>query len=204
MFGYSEDQIVRFGLTFGVTAFTAVHGVHHPQLARGIEGGKFGTFVLLLGLGVGLIGFAAKGLIGSSLGDRRVSAQACAAWYDDALAFVTGTLFITIGVSMFTHAGLLTGGTAGLAFRALRHRHRLRAAVLRDQPAPSMRSLGAPWAEPSHQDLRRGDAAVDAHQRSALGRLRRYRPLVSPPWPAGCFGFGLPRAVSPPRQPRAG
>ncbi|TXC65702.1 YitT family protein [Piscinibacter aquaticus] len=39
-------------------------------------------------------------------------------WYDDALAFVTGTLFIAIGVTMFTHAGLLTGGTAGLAFLA--------------------------------------------------------------------------------------
>lgn len=38
------------------------------------------------------------------------------AWYDDALAFVTGTLFIAIGVTMFTHSGLLTGGTAGLAF----------------------------------------------------------------------------------------
>lgn len=48
-----------------------------------------------------------------------MSAQALRhAWYDDALAFVTGTLFITIGVSMFTHAGLLTGGTAGLAFLA--------------------------------------------------------------------------------------
>jgi len=40
------------------------------------------------------------------------------AWYDDALAFATGTLFIAIGVTMYTHAGLLTGGTAGLAFLA--------------------------------------------------------------------------------------
>ena len=38
------------------------------------------------------------------------------AWYDDALAFVTGTLFVAIGVAMFTRAGLLTGGTAGIAF----------------------------------------------------------------------------------------
>lgn len=38
------------------------------------------------------------------------------AWYDDALAFATGTLFIAFGVVMYTHAGLLTGGTAGLAF----------------------------------------------------------------------------------------
>ena len=40
------------------------------------------------------------------------------AWYDDALAFATGTLFIAFGVTMYTHAGLLTGGTAGLAFLA--------------------------------------------------------------------------------------
>lgn len=39
-------------------------------------------------------------------------------WYDDLLAFGTGTLFIAIGVVMFAHAGLLTGGTAGLAFLA--------------------------------------------------------------------------------------
>jgi uncharacterized membrane-anchored protein YitT (DUF2179 family) len=39
-------------------------------------------------------------------------------WYDDALALFTGTLFIAIGVAMFTQAGLLTGGTAGIAFLA--------------------------------------------------------------------------------------
>lgn len=40
------------------------------------------------------------------------------AWYDDLLALGTGTLFIAIGVAMFTRAGLLTGGTAGIAFLA--------------------------------------------------------------------------------------
>ncbi len=39
-------------------------------------------------------------------------------WYDDLLALGTGTLFIAIGVAMFTRAGLLTGGTAGIAFLA--------------------------------------------------------------------------------------
>jgi uncharacterized membrane-anchored protein YitT (DUF2179 family) len=29
---------------------------------------------------------------------------------------VTGTLFVALGVLMYQHAGLLTGGTAGLAF----------------------------------------------------------------------------------------
>jgi len=35
---------------------------------------------------------------------------------DDLQALLTGTLFIALGVAMFKHAGLLTGGTAGLAF----------------------------------------------------------------------------------------
>ena len=63
MFGYSEDQITWFGLTFGVTAFMLYMVFIILQLARESKAGKFGTFVLLLGLGVGLIGFAAKGLI---------------------------------------------------------------------------------------------------------------------------------------------
>lgn len=36
--------------------------------------------------------------------------------FDDAQALVTGTLFISLGVAMYKQAGLLTGGTAGLAF----------------------------------------------------------------------------------------
>ena len=63
MFGYSEHQIAWFGLTFGVTAFMLYMVFIILQLARESKAGKFGTFVLLLGLGVGLIGFAAKGLI---------------------------------------------------------------------------------------------------------------------------------------------
>ena len=63
MFGYSEEQIAWFGLTFGVTAFMLYMVFIILQLARESKAGKFGTFVLLLGLGVGLLGFAAKGLI---------------------------------------------------------------------------------------------------------------------------------------------
>lgn len=63
MFGYSEEQIAWFGLTFGVTAFMLYMVFIILQLARESRAGRFGTFVLLLGLGVGLIGFAAKGLI---------------------------------------------------------------------------------------------------------------------------------------------
>lgn len=36
--------------------------------------------------------------------------------FEDAQALVTGTLFIALGVALFKHVGLLTGGTAGLAF----------------------------------------------------------------------------------------
>lgn len=36
--------------------------------------------------------------------------------YEDIQALVTGTIFVALGVIMFRHAGLMTGGTAGLAF----------------------------------------------------------------------------------------
>ena len=37
---------------------------------------------------------------------------------DDAQALVTGTLFVSLGLTLFRHAGLVTGGTAGIAFVA--------------------------------------------------------------------------------------
>jgi len=36
--------------------------------------------------------------------------------HEDVQALLAGTLFVALGVVMFRHAGLLTGGTAGLAF----------------------------------------------------------------------------------------
>ncbi len=39
-------------------------------------------------------------------------------WLDDAHALVAGSLFVALGLTMFAHAGLLTGGVAGLAFLA--------------------------------------------------------------------------------------
>ncbi len=36
--------------------------------------------------------------------------------YEDILALVTGTLFVALGVRMYQHAGLLSGGTVGMAF----------------------------------------------------------------------------------------
>jgi uncharacterized membrane-anchored protein YitT (DUF2179 family) len=39
-------------------------------------------------------------------------------WIDDGHALVTGSLFVSLGVTMFVHAGLLSGGVAGVAFLA--------------------------------------------------------------------------------------
>lgn len=36
--------------------------------------------------------------------------------FEDAQAILTGALFVALGVTMFTSAGLLAGGTAGIAF----------------------------------------------------------------------------------------
>jgi uncharacterized membrane-anchored protein YitT (DUF2179 family) len=36
--------------------------------------------------------------------------------HEDVQALLTGTLFVALGVVLFRHCGLLTGGTAGLAF----------------------------------------------------------------------------------------
>ena len=63
MWGFTEEQVAGFGLTVGVTAFMLYMVFVIFQLARESKAGKFGTFVLFLGLGVGLLGFAAKGMI---------------------------------------------------------------------------------------------------------------------------------------------
>jgi len=60
MFGYTEEQIATFGLTFGVGAFMLYMLFIIGQLAWESKAGKFGTFVLFLGLGLGMVGFAAK------------------------------------------------------------------------------------------------------------------------------------------------
>jgi len=63
MFGFTEEQVAQFGLTFGIGAFMIYMVFIILQLARESKAGRFGTFVLLIGLGFGLIGFAAKGVI---------------------------------------------------------------------------------------------------------------------------------------------
>ena len=60
MFGYNEEQIAWFGLTFGVGAFMLYMLFIIGQLAWESKAGRFGTFVLFLGLGVGFLGYVAK------------------------------------------------------------------------------------------------------------------------------------------------
>ena len=60
MFGFSEEQIAWFGLTFGVGAFMAYMLFIIGQLAWESKAGKFGTFVLFLALAFGMVGFLAK------------------------------------------------------------------------------------------------------------------------------------------------
>jgi hypothetical protein len=63
MFGFTEAQISSFGLTFGVGAFMLYMLFIVVQLARESKAGRFGTFVLFLGLAFGMVGFVAKILI---------------------------------------------------------------------------------------------------------------------------------------------
>ena len=63
MFGYSEEQIASFGLTFGVGGFMLYMLFIIGQLAWESKAGRFGTFVMFLGLGIGFVGFVAKVVI---------------------------------------------------------------------------------------------------------------------------------------------
>lgn len=62
-FGFTEAQISGFFLTYGVGAFIAYMLFIIGQLAWESKAGRFGTFVLFLGLGVGFLGFLAKVMI---------------------------------------------------------------------------------------------------------------------------------------------
>jgi divalent metal cation (Fe/Co/Zn/Cd) transporter len=60
MFGFTEEQIATFGLTFGVGAFMLYMMFIIGHLAWQSKAGRFGTFVIFLGLGFGMLGFVAK------------------------------------------------------------------------------------------------------------------------------------------------
>jgi len=63
MLGYSEEQIAAFGLTFGIGVFILYMLFIIGHLAWTSKAGKFGTFVLFIGLAFGMTGFVAKYLI---------------------------------------------------------------------------------------------------------------------------------------------
>ncbi len=63
MFGFTEEQIAQWGMTIGVSAFILYMMFIILQLARESKAGKFGTFVLFLVLGFGVLGFVAKNII---------------------------------------------------------------------------------------------------------------------------------------------
>lgn len=63
MYGLTEEQIAQFGLTIGVGGFILYMMFIILQLARESKAGKFGTFVLFLVLGFGVLGFVAKNII---------------------------------------------------------------------------------------------------------------------------------------------
>ena len=63
VFGFTEQQISWFGLTFGLTAFMLYMLFIIGQIAYESKAGLFGTFVLFLVLALGMLGFAIKFVI---------------------------------------------------------------------------------------------------------------------------------------------
>jgi hypothetical protein len=63
MWSVSEEQFAWFGLTIGVTAFMLYMLFIVLQLAWESKAGRFGTFIIFLGLTFGMLGFVAKGFI---------------------------------------------------------------------------------------------------------------------------------------------
>lgn len=68
MFGYTEEQIAEFGVTFGIGGFILFMLFVIWQLARESKAGRLGTFVLFLVLALGMLGFIAKSVIQKVLG----------------------------------------------------------------------------------------------------------------------------------------
>lgn len=68
IFGFTEAQITEFGMTFGVGGLMLLMIFIVGHLAWESKVGKFGTFVLFLGLTFGLVGFVAKYFIQRSIG----------------------------------------------------------------------------------------------------------------------------------------
>ena len=63
MFGFTEEQITEFGMTFGIGALMLYMLFVILNLARKSKAGKLGTFVLFFVLAFGMLGFVAKFII---------------------------------------------------------------------------------------------------------------------------------------------
>jgi hypothetical protein len=63
MFGFSEEQVANWGMTFGLGAFMLYTLFIIGELAYRSKAGKTGTFVLFFVLSFGMLGFIAKGII---------------------------------------------------------------------------------------------------------------------------------------------
>ncbi len=63
MFGYTEEQIAAFGMTFGIGGFILFMLFVIWKLARESNAGRFGTFILFFVLAFGILGFVAKAIL---------------------------------------------------------------------------------------------------------------------------------------------
>jgi hypothetical protein len=66
--GLTEAQMTEIGMTLGVGGLMLMMLLIVGHLAWESRAGKFGTFVLFLGLTLGLVGFTAKYVIQLALG----------------------------------------------------------------------------------------------------------------------------------------
>ncbi len=63
MFGFTEEQVAEWGMTFGLGAFMLYMLFIIGELAYRSKAGKVGTFALFFVLAFGMLGFVAKGII---------------------------------------------------------------------------------------------------------------------------------------------
>ena len=68
MFGFTEEQVSEFGVTFGLGAFMLYMLFIIGELAWKSKAGKVGTFVLFFVLAFGMLGFVSKGILQRILG----------------------------------------------------------------------------------------------------------------------------------------
>jgi len=63
VFGFTEEQITQFGLTWGIGGFILMMVLIIASIARESKAGRLGTFVLFFVLAFGIFGFLLKQLI---------------------------------------------------------------------------------------------------------------------------------------------